>query len=307
LELAALAGRFAQFLGASALLGWPLLYLYGFPNRPPPRPVRLVLGIGAILVLGGGLVSLSAQAAAMTGAPEASRDPEAWMAVLGATTYGRGLSARLALALLALGLAIAGPRSRRGWSAAATVAALLVASFAWTGHAAGGEGAEGWVHRIADVLHLQAAAVWLGALPALAWLAARAHRRSSEADVRDAHLGLARFSGIGGFVVAALVLTGLVNSWMLIGVGQIPLLVRSIYGQVLLVKLALFGAMLGLAAANRYALTPRLRLALAGGSGAAAPLRALRLSIAAEIGLGALVLAAVSLLGTLPPPAEALG
>ena len=308
MELAAFAGRFAQFVGASALFGWPLLHLYAFPDRRPPgRPLRLVLGIGALLVIAGGLVCLSAQAAAMTGEPRASRDPEAWMAVLSATTYGRGLSARLALALLTLVIAIIGPRSRRGWSAAAWVGGLLVASFAWTGHAAGGEGAAGWTHRIADVLHLLAAAVWLGALPALALLVARARRPSSEAGALEACLGLVRFSGIGGFVVAAMVLTGLVNSWRLVGLSQVPLLAETAYGQILLLKLGLFGAMLGLAAGNRYLFTPRLRLALTAGAQTAGPLRSLRLSIAAEIFLGAIVLAAVSLLGILPPHVEAVG
>jgi putative copper resistance protein D len=71
----------------------------------------------------------------------------------------------------------------------------------------------------------------------------------------------------------------------------------------LLVKLFLFALMLGLAAANRYRLTPALSRVMTDSAGAAAPLSALRASVVAETGLGLAVLACVAWLGTLPPPA----
>ena len=91
-----------------------------------------------------------------------------------------------------------------------------------------------------------------------------------------------------------LVLTGLVNSWILVGLDRLGDLAEIAYGQVLLAKLALFAGMLGFAAANRF----RHTQAVADN----APLGAVRRSLAWEAGLGVSVLALVAWLGTLAPP-----
>ena len=65
------------------------------------------------------------------------------------------------------------------------LAAALVGTLAFAGHAIGGEGIEGIVHPAADVLHLVAAAAWVGALVPLALLLAmtgRTRRASRGAD-----------------------------------------------------------------------------------------------------------------------------
>jgi len=83
---------------------------------------------------------------------------------------------------------------------------------------------------------------------------------------------------------------------------------KTIYTQVLLVKLAMFVAMLSLAAANRFRLTPKLAAALNSTSELRAAVGALRTSLLAETALAILVLAAVAWLGTLSPlDAEASG
>ena len=118
-------------------------------------------------------------------------------------------------------------------------------------------------------------------------------------------MALLRFSGIGTSVVAVLVLSGLVNSWFLIGFDKIDQLFVSRYEQILLLKLVLFGAMLLLAAANRFRLTPRLEAALDSGGAPLDPIRLLSISILTETVLGIAVLTAVAWLGTLEPPAHA--
>jgi len=75
------------------------------------------------------------------------------------------------------------------------------------------------------------------------------------------------------------------------------------YGVVLVVKLAIFVLMLGLAAWNRFSLHPRLeRDALGISPGGASALAALRTSIRAEVVLAALVMVAVAVLVSIPPP-----
>jgi putative copper resistance protein D len=111
---------------------------------------------------------------------------------------------------------------------------------------------------------------------------------------------LLRFSGMGYIAVAALIGSGLVNSWFL--VGSLSGLLTTSYGLLLLGKLALFAAMLALAAANRFWLVPSMS-----GVRADAPdvwsrwsLR-LRNHVLGEQLLGWMVLALVSILGTMQP------
>jgi putative copper resistance protein D len=68
----------------------------------------------------------------------------------------------------------------------------------------------------------------------------------------------------------------------------------------LLAKLGLFAAMLGLAAANRYHLSPLLKQAIARGDHAAA-VASLRKSLVFETGAAVLIVMLVAWLGTLNP------
>ncbi|MFT6568809.1 MAG: putative copper resistance protein D, partial [Sphingomonas echinoides] len=72
------------------------------------------------------------------------------------------------------------------------------------------------------------------------------------------------------------------------------------YGQLLLAKLALFALMLGLAALNRFRLTPRFEASIAASDHRGA-LGALRRSLGAETGCIIAILALVAWLGTLEP------
>ena len=97
-------------------------------------------------------------------------------------------------------------------------------------------------------------------------------------------------------------LTGLVNSWFLVGLSRVGDLGTSLYGQLLIAKLVLFALMLALAAKNRFRLTPALGATLAGGIDPRLAFQRLRHSIVAEMLAGALLLGLVALMGTLAPP-----
>jgi putative copper resistance protein D len=89
----------------------------------------------------------------------------------------------------------------------------------------------------------------------------------------------------------ALIGTGLINSWFL--VGSVSSLLRTSYGQILLVKLALFAGMLSLAVANRFWLVPSM-----------SELRSLASDdnqVFGEQALGVMILSIVSFLGTMQP------
>ena len=102
-------------------------------------------------------------------------------------------------------------------------------------------------------LHLIAAAAWVGGLLPLAFMLAATDQASSLAVARAVSL---RFSAYGIVAVGALFFTGAINTWYL--AGSIRALTETDYGHLLLIKIALFLVMLGLATVNRLWLTPAL-------------------------------------------------
>ena len=88
-----------------------------------------------------------------------------------------------------------------------------------------------------------------------------ARRFCSPPPARQTRLAVARaatlrFSTLGVISVGTLLVTGIVNTWYL--AGSIEALTGTYYGQLLLAKIALFFAMVAIAAVNRQWLTPRL-------------------------------------------------
>src|SRR5262249_61245488 len=112
------------------------------------------------------------------------------------------------------------------------------------------------IYLSADGLHLLAAGAWLGGLVSLFYLVATALRTSSLDDDAEASNAALRFSSMGYVAVATIVASGLLNAWLL--VGSFANLITTPYGQLLIVKVCLFGGMLALAALNRFWLVPSL-------------------------------------------------
>jgi putative copper resistance protein D len=126
--------------------------------------------------------------------------------------------------------------------------------------------------------------------------------RAKQLSNDDAVLVLSRFSGMAYLAVAALVASGLINGWFL--VGSLSALIGTTYGELLLLKLGLFGLMLCLAASNRFWLVPALAKAATISQSDLALARLHRNTLAEQI-LGVLVVGIVSLLGTLSPAIQA--
>jgi copper resistance protein D len=264
-------------------------------------PLLRLLWAALALGLASGALWLLLQAAEMSGRPlgDAARadivGPALWR-----TQFGHVMLVRLVLALAQAGslAALSAARSLgariRLLGAASILGAAGFVAIAWAGHAAAS--AE-LVHLAADAAHLLGAGLWLGGLAALAVLLATAGPRPEPRWLAAIAEGTRRFSLLGTAAVSALVVTGIVNGWFL--VGTVPALLGTPYGYLLLVKIALFALMLALAAVNRFRLTPLL-----GGRGRHSPasaIRKLRRNTLAEAALGALVLVFVSGLGAVPP------
>jgi putative copper resistance protein D len=183
-------------------------------------------------------------------------------------------------------------------SAVVVLAGLIVASFAWSGHGAATEGFWAPLHLVSDVLHLLAAAIWIGALVALTVTVVRASAPMDPALATD---DLRAFSALGTAAVVVIVVTGLINTAVLVGADGITRMPTHPYGQILLAKIVLFTAMLGLAAAHRFILVPRLE---SRSLTPAAALSRLKVSLGIETALGLIVLPAVSAVGRIAPMSE---
>jgi putative copper resistance protein D len=211
--------------------------------------------------------------------------------------FGTVWAVRLGLAaVLALFLALAAQHRTPRPGATLVFAAALAGSLAVAGHAGAGEGTAGTVHLAADMLHLVAAAAWVGALMPLALLLHAANDGGEAMAV--AREATRRFSIMGMASVGTILATGIVNTYVL--AGSIPALLGTAYGRLVLVKVSLFFVMVSIAAINRQLLTPSLtqeRDAPAAGIA----LRRLRTNCLIEAVIGAIILVVVAILGTLPP------
>lgn len=261
------------------------------------RLVRLA-AIGLALAVLSGAAWLFYVAARMADLPLAQTltDRAVWT-VLTDTDFGHVWIGRLVLAgLLAMALHVA-PGARY---LAVLLAVALVGALAWSGHAAAGEGLRGAVHLVSDMLHLVAAASWLGALVPLALTLAVSVRSTDRSATVIAREIVPRFSSLGLISVGTLLATGIVNSWML--VGSTAALFETGYGRLLLLKISLFIGMLAFAAVNRLILTPRLLQA----STETALRSAHRIGTNSliEATLGAAILVVVGALGIMQPGAE---
>ncbi|HLX01448.1 MAG TPA: CopD family protein, partial [Trinickia sp.] len=178
--------------------------------------------------------------------------------------------------------------------------AVFMASLAWAGHGAAADDVPyDALHLPADILHLLASGAWLGALPMLVLLLFRAWRSGSHERVLEACAATKRFSVLGITCVGTLLVTGVVNTWFL--AGSAAALLGTQYGQLLLLKIAFFVGMVGVAGINQRRLLPCLADV---DRDAAVRLRAVRQvsrNASIEAGLGVLVLGVVGVIGVLPP------
>jgi putative copper resistance protein D len=215
----------------------------------------------------------------------------AWQAVLLKTEFGRIWQLRLALIIVAFVLVALGfgqAQLRRALvMALSLVSVVLLVSLAWISHAAAARAQP--LGLLGDALHLCAAGAWIGGLLPLAIFLTRAHASVSLGDC--ALFVIRRFSTLSLSCVGVLIVSGISNYWLL--VGSIHALFTTRYGSLLLVKLAVFGVLVGLGARNRFVIKKLTR----GPTG----LAQLRCNVICEACLGLAVVAVVACLGVTPP------
>jgi putative copper resistance protein D len=303
--------RLAQYLDLMLLFGLPLFAWYGPSalkingDQRSLLPKR-ALSLGLLICAALGLVLVSIEIAHSTvgimgiAVSELGQDDLAWY--LFDIPAGRaGLIRALLLVLL---IAVLGWQLRRGERPfpvrlVTLLSGVALVSLAWNGHAAGGEGVNGAVRLAAGIAHLLAAGGWIGAITAFLILLLRHGKPAKGQCLHVLWQALHSFSRPGTVFVGILVATGIIHYGDLVGWSLTPLF-HSQHGNLMLFKLVLFAAMLGLAAVHRWWLVPRLERDIHTGVPSNSVLR-LRLSVTIEATIALLILVSVAVLGTLSP------
>ncbi|WP_155368029.1 copper resistance CopC/CopD family protein [Catellatospora vulcania] len=251
LALARVVG-YVGLLLAAGLVAFAAMFLPAGPGVARPRRRLAAFARAAAAVAAGAwLATLPITAVYLLGGGPALLNQSATWSALPLTEYA--VTAAV-VGGLALAVALLGPESaarpRRG--AAVAAAALAIMTPALVGHT---RAASPELLVIgADALHLLAGGVWLGGLAGLALtLPALSSHGAAAAEV------LARFSAAAAGVLAALVATGSLLVWRILG--SWTALVDTSYGQLVTAKIAVVLAAVAIAAWNRWSLLPRLHRA----------------------------------------------
>jgi len=251
---------------------------------------QVTLGGGGLLIIAS-LLSLVEQAALAADVPLAQVFGLPLVQFLGSYS-GLLVAARIGLALavmiLALRLPLPGTGARWPWLIALGLGAALLLTFSLGSHGA----AEGSLLAITlDWLHIAATVTWIGGLVPLAATLWRARRGKDQ----TLPLGvlIPRFSALALVCVALLGGSGLYSYFQ--HVGNPRLLLDTTYGQALAIKLALFVLLIGFGAWNLLVLSPGLRKANTSLA------RSFWRSVASELAIGTLVLAAVGAMTSVAP------
>ena len=291
---------FAVLMFITGLAAFPLHALEPGERRDPElgsilsRPLPWLCAAALLLSLMG-MVALTAS---MQGVGIFAIDPAMVVALVDETDVGVAWLVRMAALLVT---AVAAFRIARSPVAATMIGAVALATLVWSGHAGASEGTAGWIHRASDALHMIAAAIWLGAIAGFL-LMLRPGEPVAKGRLAMTARSLDRFAPVGTLCVLLIAATGLVNGQMIVGAANIGRSIASPYGQLLAIKLVLFAAMLALAAANRWRLTPALGRALdEPDTDPASAARAMRRSLVLEALAGLAILALVAWFGMLEP------
>ncbi|HCJ6376178.1 TPA: copper homeostasis membrane protein CopD [Citrobacter freundii] len=217
-----------------------------------------------------------------------------WQDVLSITVWGAVLQTQfggvwlwqIILALVTLAVTIIVPRSMPRRLLMLTIAQFIL--LAGVGHATLHDGVTGTLHQINHALHLICAAAWFGGLLPVLYCMKMAQGRWRDQAIST----MMRFSRYGHLFVIGVLLTGIMNALFIVGFA-VPW--HAAYGRLLLLKCALVMLMVAIALVNRYVLVPRMQQ----------DNRCMTLYFIwmtkLEWGIGAVVLAIVSLFATLEP------
>jgi putative copper export protein len=284
IDIAAAVLRGVHVAALASLFGTLLFVAIALPvdsdTTYTRKSMRRLALISVLVGLITGIAWLTAQSAAIAGADSVAMALHVMPTVALRTQFGHWMLVRLLLLIIVLFLL-----RRPGVAIQIALAGVALAVQPLLGHAGAIGGAAGVQLIASETLHLLAAGAWVGGLLPLLLAVGRLPHEMAAATCRS-------FTPIG--LASVLLLAGTAVLQIAALMGGLPGLFGTGYGHVALLKLGLFVALVTLAALNRLVLTDRL-------AAAASTRLHMRVSIAAEILLGALVVIAAAFLASRTP------
>ncbi|RPH22887.1 copper resistance D family protein [Buttiauxella warmboldiae] len=283
-----IALRFIHFSALMVLLGSAISCSLLAPQAVKPALIRRLkwLWHSAVwLAATSAVLLLCAQAGLMGNGWQDAINPQIWLAVLG-TRFGSLWLWQIVFGAVTVAVLLLKPRTQQPVLLILAAAQLIL--LAGVGHATMREGFVGGLQRLNHAIHLLSAGWWVGGLLPLLVCMRMARKPRWRAAAITAMM---RFSRYGHLAVAAVLLSGLINSLMIFG-WSLP--AESNYLRLLLVKVVLVAVMVIVALYNRYFLVPRFN------SGSTAIKQFIQLTWL-EVILSVAVLLAVSIFATWEP------
>jgi copper transport protein len=298
--------RVSTYAGLSILLGGLAFLLWCWPAgaaRGPSgdersasrRRVGAVLWTAGALALIASLAQIALQGAYATGRGlGAAFEPSLWRAVSETRTGRAWLVRSIAIAALMVAAATRSRLSHRSWQGATATASLVVlVSVAFGGHGANGRAPR--LGTVTTVVHVAAAAIWIGGL-AMLLVALLDHAANNDRGATDGNDNRAerstvalRFSRLATWTVAGVAVTGVVQA--LRQVGSVDALTSTNYGKLLMLKVAIVALVIITAAVSRRLVR----------SSNATPAGSLRWTVGSElIGVAAVLVLTSLLVNTAP-------
>lgn len=291
--------RTVDYLGTALFVGGLAFLALLWPAGTQDARARGVVAIGLILGLFGTLFAVVLQSAWIGGDPiaEAMRW-EAVQRMILDTTFGQVWAAKALLWVLAT--VVMADLFTRGEQAARSIAwrvgalvicAGLLRTLGMGGHVAAQP--DGLVLEIADFVHMAGVSLWIGGLAVLLLSLLPRKRPEELAGVVPRYSKLA-FGSVMAIIAGGVVLSGgLVGSW--------SSLFGTSYGQLLLLKIGIFGVVLVAGLASKRWVDHRLDVAVTALPGNAAAVRPFVYSVATGTFLVVFVLLASGFLVTASP------
>lgn len=290
MTLLLILSRAIHFGSSLVLLGaFAVRLLVETPTTDDGRGTKRLAILCLAGAAGSGAIWFWGAVAGMSGSGlAASLSPQLLGMVLTQTSPGHVWMFRGVIGLV-LGFVLAVPARPWTWCAGGALAAALVASLAWLGHAGASGGLQRPFMLAGDLAHLIAAGLWpAGLLPFGLCL-----RRQMKAGILSAaRAAVRRFSAMSLITVAVLAASGVVNACFL--VGSFHALAATNYGRLLVIKVVLFASAASLGAWNLLMHKPRLEIA-------PESLKATARNVWIEVALGILIVFVVAIMGTMPP------
>ena len=266
--------------------------------------LSVIVGVVATWLL------LIVEAIAAAGSPSISNVLTTVYTILSSTRLGEYWMFRFAVIVAALAASIIITRakqpSKSSWSLVLAIGLLLSLSTSLTSHNAAATNYNPTINLLSDWIHVTAVGAWVGGLAYFAVAIYSITKLKESSGKLTAGL-LRRFSSLAVTCVGIIGITGIYN--LVVEVGSLTALFTTPYGEILLIKLAIFAPMIAFGAFNQFVLFNKIgggtsRATRANQQRATRSLGRFKLTIRSELTLGVILLLVVGLLTASAPVAQ---